>query len=104
MKKLLIFALAAMGMVACVKEEVTLVPEGSAISFESAFINNSTRAAADPSTNSDNLTGFNVWGFVSEYNGTIFTKKEVKKVESRPRPPFPSKDYPREGRSLQRER
>ena len=80
MKKFLIFALAAMGMVACVKEEVTLAPEGSAISFESAFINNSTRAAADPSTNSDNLTGFNVWGFVSEYNGTIFTKKEVKKV------------------------
>lgn len=81
MKKLLIFALAAMGMVACVKEEVTLVPEGSAISFENAFISNSTRGAVDPSTNSNTLTGFNVWGFVKEYDGTIFTKKEVKKVD-----------------------
>ena len=79
MKKLLVIALAAIGVVACVKEEVALMPKGGAISFENAFISNSTRAAVDPSITTATLDGFNVWGFVSEYNGTIFTKKEVKK-------------------------
>ena len=79
MKKLLIFALAAMGMVACVKEEVTLLPQGDAISFESAFIDNATRAAVDPSTTTATLNGFNVWGFVKEYDGVIFDGVNVTK-------------------------
>lgn len=79
MKKLLIFALAAMGMVACVKEEVTLLPQGDAISFENAFIDNATRTAVDPSTTTSTLNGFNVWGFVKEYDGVIFDGVEVTK-------------------------
>ena len=79
MKKLLLFAFAAMGMVACVKEEVTLLPQGDAISFESAFIDNSTRAAVDPSITTATLSGFNVWGFVKEHDGEIFNGVEVKK-------------------------
>lgn len=79
MKKLLIFALAAMGMVACVKEEVTLLPQGDAISFESAFIDNATRVAEDPSITVNTLNGFNVWGFVKEYDGVIFDGVEVTK-------------------------
>ena len=81
MKKLLVFALAAVGMVACMSEETTLLPQGDAISFESAFIDNATRAAADPSTTTASLDGFNVWGFVKEYDGTIFKGTEVKKVD-----------------------
>ena len=81
MKKLLVFALAAVGMVACMSEETTLLPQGDAISFESAFIDNATRAAADPSTTTAELDGFNVWGFVKEYDGTIFEGTEVKKVD-----------------------
>ena len=65
-----------MGMVACVKEEVTLLPQGDAILFENAFIDNSTRAA-DPSITTATLTGFNVWGFVKEYDGEIFNDVEV---------------------------
>lgn len=81
MKKLLVFALAAISMVACMKEETTLLPQGDAISFDSAFIDNATRAAADPSTTTASLDGFNVWGFVKEYDGTIFNGTEVKKVD-----------------------
>ena len=81
MKKLLVFALAAVGMVACMSEETTLLPQGDAISFESAFIDNATRAAVDPSTTTASLDGFNVWGFVKEYDGTIFEGTEVKKVD-----------------------
>ena len=80
MKKLLVFALAAVSMVACMKEETTLLPQGDAISFDSAFIDNATRAAADPSTTTASLDGFNVWGFVKAYDGTIFDGTEVKKV------------------------
>ncbi|MBO7313977.1 MAG: fimbrillin family protein, partial [Alistipes sp.] len=60
MKKLLVIALAAIGVVACVKEEVALMPKGGAISFENAFISNSTRGAVDPSTTTETLDGFNV--------------------------------------------
>ncbi|MBO5901592.1 MAG: fimbrillin family protein [Alistipes sp.] len=81
MKKLLVFALAAISMVACMKEETTLLPQGDAISFDSAFIDNATRAAVDPSTVTATLNGFNVWGFVKEYDGTIFDGTEVKKVD-----------------------
>ena len=80
MKKLLVFALAAISMVACMKEETTLLPQGDAISFDSAFIDNATRAAVDPSTTTASLDGFNVWGFVKAYDGTIFDGTEVKKV------------------------
>ncbi len=80
MKKLLVIALAAFAMVACVNEEVTELPQGDAITFESAFIDNATRAAVDPSTTTATLDGFNVWGFVKEYDGEIFNGTEVEKV------------------------
>lgn len=81
MKKLFVLALAAFAMVACVNEEVTELPQGDAIAFESAFIDNATRAAAeDPSTTTETLDGFNVWGFVNECDGVIFNGTEVKKT------------------------
>ena len=58
-----------------------MLPQGDAISFDSAFIDNATRAAADPSTTTASLDGFNVWGFVKAYDGTIFDGTEVKKVD-----------------------
>ena len=81
MKKLLVIALAAISMAACMNEETTMLPQGDAISFDSAFIDNATRAAADPSIKTATLDGFNVWGFVKEYDGTIFNGTEVKKAD-----------------------
>ena len=80
MKKLFVIALAAFGMVACVNEEITELPQGGAITFESAFIDNATRAdAVDPSTTTASLAGFDVWAFVNETNGVVFTDQDVTK-------------------------
>ena len=79
MKKLFVIALAAFGMVACVNEEITELPQGGAIAFESAFIDNATRAAVDPSTTTASLAGFDVWAFVNESNGVVFTDQDVTK-------------------------
>lgn len=52
-------------------------PQGGAITFENAFIDNATRAAVDPSTTTNTLTAFDVWGFVKEYDGTVFVDQDV---------------------------
>ena len=52
-------------------------PQGGAITFESAFVDNATRAAVDPSTTTNTLTAFDVWGFVKEYDGTVFVDQDV---------------------------
>ena len=52
-------------------------PQGGAITFESAFVDNATRTAVDPSTTTGKLTAFDVWGFVKEYDGTVFDDKDV---------------------------
>lgn len=77
MKKLLIFGVAAISFAACVQEQVVETPQGNPIAFADAFIDNATRAAVDPSTTVDDLTGFDVWGFVKEYDGTVFADQDV---------------------------
>lgn len=77
MKKLFVVALAAIGMMACVQENVTELPNGGEISFGKSFINNSTRAAVDPSYTVNSLTKFNVWGYVEQPEGTVFQGTEV---------------------------
>lgn len=52
-------------------------PQGDAITFENAFIDNATRIAADPSTKNGELTAFDVWGFVKEYDGTVFVDQDI---------------------------
>ena len=77
MKKLFILGLAAISFAACVQEQVVETPQGGAITFENAFIDNATRAAVDPSTTTNTLTAFDVWGFVKEYDGTVFVDQDV---------------------------
>ena len=77
MKKLFFLGIAALGFAACVQEQVVDTPMGGAITFESAFVDNATRAAADPSTTTGTLTAFDVWGFVKEYDGTVFVDQDV---------------------------
>lgn len=59
------------------------VPQGSAITFESAFIDNATRAAVDPSTTTNTLTAFDVWGFVKEHDGIVFVDQDVTFADGR---------------------
>ena len=63
MKKV-IFALAAVvALAACSKEQTVVADRGEAIGFGAPFVENSTRAAVDPSFNGTNkLTKFQVWG------------------------------------------
>ena len=77
MKKLFILVIVALGFAACVQEQVVETPQGGAITFESAFVDNSTRAAVDPSTTTNTLTAFDVWGFVKEHDGIVFVDQDV---------------------------
>ena len=79
MKRFLICALAAIGMVACVSEDVVQLPKSDAISFADAFIGNSTRAvtAEDPSTTKANLTAFDVWAYMSTLGGTVLEDEDL---------------------------
>ena len=83
MKKLFIMGLAAMGMAltACNSDETVEVAKGNAIGFKT-FVNNSTRAANDVTTES--LDAFKVWGLMNkgDQTGTPFVGKEVTKAGS----------------------
>lgn len=81
MKKLLVMGLAAMGLAltACNSDETVEVAKGNAIGFKT-FVNNSTRAANDVTT--DNLDAFKVWGLMNkgDQTGTPFVAKDVTKA------------------------
>ena len=79
MKRFLICALAAVGMVACVSEDVVQLPKSEAISFADAFIGNSTRAeiAEDPSTTKANLEAFDVWAYMKSTIGTVLVDEDL---------------------------
>ena len=79
MKKHLFYALAALGMVACMQDEVVTVQQ-DAISFQGAFVENATRAAADPSTTVKTIEDFNVWGFMDQPSGEVFKGDKVAKA------------------------
>ena len=76
MKKLFVIVLAAIGMVSCMNtDEVIEVNNDNAIAFADAFIENSVRAEI----NNDNLTQFNVWGWMQEdaVEAPVFNAMEV---------------------------
>ena len=79
MKKLFVIALAAVGMVACVNDEIIETPQGNAISFDNAFIDNATRAELTAA----NLDAFKVWGYIDAGNSQVaplFEGTEVSKA------------------------
>ena len=80
MKKQIVSALAALSLVACVQEEFVTVPQTDAITFDQAYIDNATRAAVDPSTTTGSIEAFDVWAFMNEWDGTVLSDEDVKKV------------------------
>ena len=83
MKKLLVSVLAIAGLVACT-QETTLVQKGNApMEFGGAFVENATRAnaAVDPSTTTESITGFDVWGFMDSREGVVFEGEDVTRSE-----------------------
>lgn len=79
MRKTIISALALLNLTACVQEEMVSVNQGDAIAFDNAFVEMATRAE---SITRDNLTGFNVWGFINDPTTPIFESTEVKKEDN----------------------
>ena len=80
MKKLLLVALVAVGLTACVQDQSVSVPQSDTIAFGNAYLDSAVRAAADPSTTTNTISDFKVWGFMDSNAGTVFTAEEVKKV------------------------
>ncbi|MBR5853304.1 MAG: fimbrillin family protein [Alistipes sp.] len=79
MKKLFVSVLAIASMVACMNEETVRLQDPAAIGFEANWVENATRAnaALDPSTTTESLTGFKVWGFMDSVDGKVFEGEEV---------------------------
>ena len=80
MKKFFIAIAAIATAAACSQNETIALDNGEAISFGNAFVENSVRAATDPSYGTVDLTQFNVYGTVTGTgNGTvnIFNGNEV---------------------------
>ena len=80
MKKLFVALLAVAGLTACFNEEVVNVADQrTPIAFDS-FVDKATRSE-DPSTTTEYLDGFDVWGFMNDVEGKVFENEDVKKVD-----------------------
>ena len=77
MKKIFFSALAALSLVACVQEAVVDTPQGEAIAFENAFVDNATRATLT----ANNLEEFKVYGIVNNTSGVVFDGTLVSKKD-----------------------
>ena len=78
MKKLLVSALAIVGLVACSQEQTLVSKSPASMEFGVASLDKATRV--DPSLTTDNLTGFNVWAWMDDESGNVLTKENVEKV------------------------
>ena len=79
MKKLLLAVVAVVGLTACFNEETVRVQDSTAINFQADWVDHATRAdkATDPSITTNNITGFDVWGFMDQPDGVVFDREEV---------------------------
>lgn len=79
MKKALVAILSLAALVACSQDSVVKTPDSTAISFDNMFVENKTRAAADPSTTTANIDEFAVWGFRNTSDELVFNNERVYK-------------------------
>lgn len=77
MKKLFTILAVAAACVACQKNEIVALDKGEAIAFGNPFVENSVRAAVDPSYSANDIESFVVYGTANNvviYPGTTVTK------------------------------
>ena len=77
MKKLFVSVLAIAGLVACNNEETVCVQGPAPIAFDGSFVETRANEAKDPSITTENITGFDVWGFMDKAEGQIFDREHV---------------------------
>lgn len=80
MKKILFATLALAAFAACNTDEVLSLPEGPAIEFDQAFVENATKAATDLSK--ANLNDFGVYGSVENQSGLGMIFDNIKVTKS----------------------
>lgn len=79
MKKAFVAILSLAALVACSQDQVVETPRSAAISFDNMFVENKTRAAADPSTTTESINEFSVWGFRKEPAQLVLNEERVYK-------------------------
>lgn len=79
MKKAFVAILSLAALVACSQDSVVKTSDSTAISFDNMFVENKTRAAADPSTTTANIEEFAVWGFRGDAQELVFNNERVYK-------------------------
>ena len=75
MKKLFVSVLAIAAAVACNTAEVVDLPQGPAIQFENAFVQNATRVGTTTGT----LEAFDVWAYIENKGGIVLVDEDVTK-------------------------
>ena len=79
MKKAFVAILSLAALVACSQDVTLQRNDSAAISFDN-FIEKKTRVAADPSTTTESLSEFSVWGFRGESSALVLQEERVYKT------------------------
>ena len=79
MKKAFVAILSFVALVACSQDTVVKTSDHAAITFEN-FVEKKTRAAVDPSTTTESITKFSVWGFRGDAAALILQEELVYKT------------------------
>ena len=84
MKKAFVAILSLAALVSCSQDVTVKTSDSAAIGFDNAFVENKTRAAADPSKTTATLEKFAVWGFYNDPDGSenflVFDNEVVTKT------------------------
>ena len=80
MKKLFTAILAISALVACNRDYVVESLDQSSITFDDSFVEIKTRAAEDPSTTTESIDKFDVWGYMGNETGVVFDQERVSKT------------------------
>ena len=84
MKKIFVSVLAAAAcLTACNNEETIAVQSNAPMAFGASFVENATRAAADPSTVTATLNAFDVWAYMDQPDGLVLSNEDVTKSGSK---------------------
>ena len=76
MKKVIFSILAVGALASCVKEQTLNVAGPAAIEFAGTYVENATKSN-DPSTTTDNITQFSVWGVMDNETGVVLNDELV---------------------------
>ena len=79
MRKLLLVLFACVAAVACMNDKV-VNEDLSAITFGDSFVEIKTRAAIDPSITTGSIDAFDVWAFINQPSGLVFSAERVSKT------------------------